>query len=71
MARGDANWWFGENSVWQQSGIGSVLTGQTNNSSGKGFLDSLGVTVIHDIPEDQKMVLYAIGALVLFKLLMK
>tara|TARA_Y100001970_G_scaffold269572_1_gene362234 strand:+ start:128 stop:334 length:207 start_codon:yes stop_codon:yes gene_type:complete len=24
MAKYDANWWFGENSVWQQSGIGDA-----------------------------------------------
>ena len=55
MAKYDANWWFGKNSIWAQSGIKSGVT----SGASKGFglstvFDALGGFLKGDVkPEVQ------------------
>jgi hypothetical protein len=43
MAKFDANWWFGKNSVWQQSGAKSAFTGEGDREGGvSSFFGGLG-----------------------------
>tara|TARA_X000001036_G_scaffold423788_1_gene448140 strand:- start:2770 stop:2991 length:222 start_codon:yes stop_codon:yes gene_type:complete len=65
MAKFDANWWFGKNSVWQQSGIGKgvetstggFLSGITSFFSG---ISKPEVTVKHGADETGKLLLAVI-----------
>ena len=42
MAKYDANWWFGKNSVWQQSGLKDSVTGTGDRPGGlSGFFEGL------------------------------
>lgn len=66
-----AGWWFGKNSWWAQSGAKEYVTGAKPNGNKKGWFEGLGIKVEHDIPDEQKVILYGVIGLVLFKILMK
>ena len=75
MAKYDANWWFGKNSVWQQSGLKDSVTGTGDRPGGlSGFFDGLKgmfnkpVQVEHGPDDTMK---YVIGGLVLYMVLKK
>lgn len=65
MAKYDSNWWFGKNSVWQQSGFGKgVETGTSGFLSGiTSFFSGTSkpeVTVKHGADDTGKLLLAVI-----------
>lgn len=62
-----AGWWFGKNSWWSQSGARERVTGQPSGDQ-KGWLKGLGLNVTHDIPDDQKLIVYGVIGLVVYRI---
>ena len=65
MAKFDANWWFGKNSAWQQSGLGGAVasgTGGFFGSISSFFRGDTQPRVEHGL---SKETMYVAGALLL------
>lgn len=79
MAKYDANWWFGTNSVWQQSGLKTGLTGEGEREGGiSGFFSSVGDAVGDVFNKPIKLehgpdntMKYIIGGLILYAFIKK
>ena len=74
MAKYDANWWFGKNSVWQQSGLKDSVTGTGDSQGGlsgffDGFLYKHKPLKIEHGPDDTMK--YVLGGLLLYMVLRK
>lgn len=62
-----AHWLFGENSWYQQSGLKEMLTDvEPNNSNGKGLF-----AVDLKIGDNEMMIIYLIGAVVIYNTFVK
>lgn len=80
MAWGDANWWFGKNSVWQQSGLKESVTGSGEREGGiTGFFSAFGSTLgsFFEKPEvkvehsPDKTIMYLVGGVIAYMVLKK
>lgn len=68
MAKYDAHWWFGENSLYAQSGAKEKITGVESDGS---IWGDFAVPTEIDLSPDLKLGLMVVGGLIAFKILVK